>query len=228
MITTRRHCIPEMLSHQPLFRCLEADHLALLAQGAYEQRMEKNEFLYQKGEEPRGMHLVISGQIKLMLPSTEGVEKVVMMVGPGDSFAEETIFPGRCSPVTAQANKDGIFLVLEKQALRDTMRRAPQLAEQLMARMSEHMYQLIENLETCVQRGSAQRVAHFLSQRAPEQAISFDLELDMNKSTIASQLNLAPETFSRVLGRLSRDGLIEIKGRNITLRNLTTLRSFAG
>ncbi len=228
MITTKRHCIPEMLSHQSLFRCLDADQLALLAQGALEQRMDKNEFLYQKGEDPRGMHLVISGQVKLMLPSTEGVEKVVMMVGPGDTFGEETIFHGRGSPVTAQANKDSILLVLEKQALRDTMRSSPSVAEMMMARMGEHLHQLIENLETCVQRSSAQRVAHFLSQRAPEQAVSYDLELDMNKSTIASQLNLAPETFSRVLNRLSRDGLIAIKGRNITLRNLTTLRSFAG
>mgnify|MGYP000971030244 CR=1 FL=1 len=228
MNTTKRHCIPEMLSHQSLFRGLDADHLALLAQGAVEQRLDKNEFLYQKGEAPRGMHLVISGQIKLMLPSTEGVEKVVMMVGPGDTFGEETIFHVRGAPVTAQANKDSLLIVLEKQALLETMRADASLAEMLMARMGEHVHQLIENLETCVQRSSAQRVAHFLSQRAPEQAISYDLELDMNKSTIASQLNLAPETFSRVLNRLSRDGLIAIKGRNITLRNLTTLRSFAG
>lgn len=228
MNSTQRHCIPEMLSHQSLFRCLDADQLVLLAQGAQEQRLDKNEFLHQKGETPRGMHLVIAGQIKLMLPSTEGVEKVVMMVGPGDSFGEETIFHGRGSPVTAQANKDTLLIMLEKQALRNTMRSSAVLAEMLLARMGEHVHQLIENLETCVQRSSTQRVAHFLSQRAPEQAISYDLELDMNKSTIASQLNLAPETFSRVLNRLSRDGLIAIKGRNITLRNLTTLRSFAG
>ena len=50
----------------------------------------------------------------------------------------------------------------------------------------------------------------------------------MNKSSIASQLNLAPETFSRVLGRLSRDGLIDMKGRTITLNDLDSLRSFAG
>lgn len=228
MIMARRHCIPEMLSHQALFRCLGADELALLARGANEQRVNRNEFLYQKGADPGGMHLVIAGQIKLMLPSTEGVEKIVTMAGPGDTFAEETLFPGCGSPVTAQANKDSIVLVLEKQSLRNTMRANPRLAEILMERMGDHYRQLIENLETCSQRGSAQRVAHFLSQLAPEQAISHKLELDMNKSTIASQLNLAPETFSRVLGRLSRDGLIDIKGRNITLHDLNSLRAFAG
>ena len=150
------------------------------------------------------------------------------MAGPGDTFAEEAVFPDRHSPLAAQANKDSILLVLDKHAMQETMRLNRTLAEALLARMGERMCQLIENLETCVQRSSAQRVAYFLSQRAPEQAISYDLELDVNKSTIASQLNLAPETFSRVLSRLSREGLIDMKGRNITLRNLISLRSFAG
>lgn len=228
MVMARRHCIPEMLSHQALFRCLDGDELALLAHGAHEHRIGRHEFLYQKGEVPQGVHLVISGQIKLALPSAAGVEKIVLMAGPGDTFGEEAVFPGRQSPVAAQANKDSILLVLDKQALQGTMRLNRRLADALMARMGEHMCQLIENLETCVQRSSAQRVAHFLSQQAPERAISYDLELDMSKSTIASQLNLAPETFSRVLSRLSKDGLIDMKGRYITLRNLRSLRSFAG
>jgi CRP-like cAMP-binding protein len=228
MTMAKRHCIPEMLSHQALFRCLEVDELERLARGAHEQRIGRNEFLYQKGEIPQGLHLVISGQVKLALPSAEGVEKIVLMAGPGDTFAEEAVFPERHSPVAAQANKDSILLVLDRHSLRAAMRSTPDLVDGLMSRMAERMCQLIENLETCVQRSSAQRVAHFLSQRAPEQAISFDLELDVNKSTIASQLNLAPETFSRVLSRLSRDGLIDMKGRCITLRNLSSLRSFAG
>lgn len=228
MIMTRRHCIPEMLSHQALFRCLDGEALALLAQGAQEHRIGKYEFLYQKGEVPQGMHLVIAGQIKLTLPSAEGVEKIVLMAGPGETFGEESIFPGRHSPLAAQANKDSILLVLDKHSMRETMRTNQRLAEALIARMGERMCQLIENLETCVQRSSAQRVAFFLSQRAPDQAVSYDLELDVNKSTIASQLNLAPETFSRVLNRLTREGLIDMKGRCITLRNLSSLRSFAG
>jgi CRP-like cAMP-binding protein len=228
MVTARRHCIPEMLSHQALFRCLDGDELTLLAHGTVEHRVGRHDFLYQKGEVPHGMHLVISGQIKLTLTSAEGVEKIVLMAGPGETFGEEAVFPGRHSPVTAQANKDSLLLVLDKHAMQATMRINQGLAAALMASMGERMCQLIENLETCVQRSSAQRVAYFLSQRAPEQAISFDLELDVNKSTIASQLNLAPETFSRVLSRLSREGLIDMKGRYITLRNLTSLRSFAG
>jgi CRP-like cAMP-binding protein len=228
MATTRQHFIPEMLAHQPVFRGLNGEELACLAQGAYEHPLSKNEFLYQKGESLPGVHLVITGQIKLALTNPSGLEAIVHIACPGETFGEETVFPGRLSPVTAQANKDSLLLVLQKQALRETMCLNQGFADTLMARMGERMCQLIENLETCVQRNSVQRVAHFLSQQAPQQAISYDVELDVNKSTIASQLNLAPETFSRVLNRLSREGLIDLKGRCITLRNLDSLRSCAG
>ena len=228
MATARQHFIPEMLAHQTAFRGLNDYEIGCLAEGAYEQSINRHEFLYQKGDVPQGIHLVITGQIKLALTSPAGVETIVHMASPGETFGEETAFTGRSSPVHAQANKDSLLLVLRQQALRETMRLNPAFADRLMARMGERMCQLIESLETCVQRNSAQRVAHFLSQRAPKQAISYDVELDVNKSIIASQLNLAPETFSRVLSRLSREGLIDLKGRCITLRNLDSLRAFAG
>ena len=228
MIMETRHFIPEILSHQALFRGLDGNELAKLARGTYEYRIGKNEMLFHKGEIPHGVHLVITGQVKLTLPSSAGVEKIALMIGPGESFAEECVLSRKPSPVGAQANKDSILLVLERQALQETMQRNCALAAAMMARMGERMCRLIENMETCVQRGSAQRVAHFLSQHAPDEAESYDLELDVNKQTIASQLNLAPETFSRVLNKLAKDGLIFIKGRNITLRNLHSLRSFAG
>lgn len=41
-------------------------------------------------------------------------------------------------------------------------------------------------------------------------------------------LNLAPETFSRVLGQLSEAGLIEVKGRNITVLNRDGLIAYPG
>lgn len=228
MILETRHSIPEILSRQPLFRVLSGSELTRLALGTQEYRVSRNEMLFQKGDCQRGMYLVIAGQVKLFLPSQAGAEKIVHMAGPGESFGEEGAFVDRPCGVAAQAIRDSILLHMDKQVLLAAVEASPILARALLCRMSSRMCQLIENMETCVQRNSAQRVVHFLSQQAPEGVDSFDLELDANKQTIASQLNLAPETFSRVLGRLSRDGHIEVKGRCITVRNLGHLRRYAG
>jgi Mn-dependent DtxR family transcriptional regulator len=44
------------------------------------------------------------------------------------------------------------------------------------------------------------------------------------KATLASRLSVRPETFSRILKQLTRDGLIEVQGKTITILNLEALR----
>jgi CRP-like cAMP-binding protein len=228
MMLETRHSIPEILSRQKLFRSLDALELGRLAKGTYEYRVSKNEALFQKGDIPRGMHLVIAGQIKLFLPAANGAEMIVHLAGAGDTFGEEAVLPQKPCPVAAEANRDTLLMVIDKQALIQAMQHNCDFSNALMARMCERMCSLIENMETCVQLNSAQRVVQYLTQHVPIEADSFDLELDSNKQTIASQLNLAPETFSRVLNRLSKDGYIHVKGRNIRLQNLNLLRNYAG
>ncbi len=226
MMLETRHSIPEILSRQRLFRGLDATELARLARGTYEYRISKNETLFQKGDNPKGIHLVIAGQIKLFLPAANGAEMIVNMAGAGDVFGEEAVLSHKPCPLAAQANRDTLLMVIEKQVLIEAMKHNCNFSNMMMAHLCERFCALVESMETCVQRSSAQRVVHYLTQHAPIEAESFDLELDANKQTIASQLNLAPETFSRVLNRLSKDGYIHVKGRNITLRNLNSLRNF--
>lgn len=228
MILETRHSIPEILSRQPPFRVLNGAELGILATGTQEFRVAKHEVLFQKGDCTRGMYLVITGQVKLYLPSQGGSEKIVHMASAGESFGEEGAFIDRHCPVSAQATRDSILLHLDHGVLLRAVERSPILARALLTRLANRMCQLIENMETCVQRNSAQRVVHFLTQNMPTGVDSFAVELEANKQTIASQLNLAPETFSRVLSRLSRDGYIRVNGRNITVVTVRELRDYAG
>lgn len=84
-------------------------------------------------------------------------------------------------------------------------------------------------METCTLRTSTQRVICFLTNLAPPgQPARYEIVLPASKQTIASQLNLAPETFSRVLGHLAGAGLIQVKGRTISVLDTARLRSFTG
>jgi CRP-like cAMP-binding protein len=43
---------------------------------------------------------------------------------------------------------------------------------------------------------------------------------------IASNLNITPETFSRILHNLSDAGLIEVKGKDVCIRDIAKLRAY--
>jgi CRP-like cAMP-binding protein len=229
MIQETRHAITEILSRQPLFRGLDEGEIAMLSNGAREYRVRKQEIIFQKGDIPEGMHVVIMGQIKLALPSPQGGEKVVHMAGPGATFGEAVVFLDKPYPVNAQATQESLVLMVSKASLLDALDGSPSFARKMLASLSMRLHELIDDMETCTLRTSMQRVICFLSHMAPDNiAPNYSIQLDTSKQTIASQLNLAPETFSRVLGQLSEAGVISVKGRTIDILDRTRMLSFPG
>jgi CRP-like cAMP-binding protein len=229
LIQETRHPIRDILARQPLFRGLNDADIAPIAAGTQEFRVQRNEFLFQKGDQAEGMHIVIMGQVKLSLPSAQGNEKVVHMAGPGNSFGEAVVFLDRPYPVTALATLDSIVLMVKKQVLLEAIDRSPLFCRKMLASLSMRLHELIDDMETCTMRSSMQRVICYLSHLAPCDAdVDYTVALGTSKQTIASQLNLAPETFSRALSQLSEAGLIQVKGRNISVLNRDKLLAFSG
>lgn len=227
MIQETRHPIREILARQPLFRNLNESELAIIAGGTREYRIRRNEVVFQKGDQPDGMHIVIMGQVKLSIPSAQGAEKVVHMAGPGHTFGEAVIFLDKPYPVSAIATQDSIVMLVAKNTLEDALAESPMLARKMLASLSLRLHELIDDMETCTLRTSMQRVVCFLSQQVPPDVVeNFTIQLANSKQTIASQLNLAPETFSRVLSQLSEAGLIAVNGRAITVTSRDKLAKF--
>jgi CRP-like cAMP-binding protein len=228
LILETRHSIAEILSRQPLFRGLSEGELAQISAGCREFRAKKNELIFHKGDPAEGMHVVVMGQVKLSLPSAQGMEKVVHMCGPGSTFGEAVAFLEKPYPVTAQATSESLLLLVSKRVLLEAMDGNPMLCRKMMASLSSRLHELLADMETCMLRGSAQRVVCFLVQAAPAgNQTSYEINLPTSKQTVASQLNLAPETLSRVLGQLSDAGLIRVKGRSITILDREKLAGYS-
>lgn len=216
----------QILARIEPFDRLDTAALGRLAHGVRSLRVSRGEMLMHRGTEPGGMYLVLEGEIKLFLISSAGAEKVVRLAGPADTFCEENIFSDSCQSLAAQATRNSIVLHIQRGALQAAMAAQPAFAMALMARLSERMRELVDGMEQCTQRSSTQRVAHYLVQHAGSD--DSEVHLPCDKQTIASQLNLTPETFSRVLNRLRRDGFIVPRGRRaITLTNRLQLERIA-
>lgn len=200
----------------PLFSMVEPEHVESLATQIREIRLAKGEILFQKGDTPHGFYLVKEGQINLAFPSEHGSERVLEVIRQGETFGEALLFLNKPYPIFAQAMADTVLLDIPSHAVEELLKIDIRLAHKMLAGISIRLHQLVSNLEACSMRSSAQRVACMLQHLAPEKgAQSYDIDLPAAKHTLASQLNLTPETFSRVLHVLTEAGLIEVSGRHI-------------
>jgi CRP-like cAMP-binding protein len=219
----------EVLARLPLFCELNAEEVATLMPGVREYRVRAHEVIFNKGDALDGIYVVVTGQVKLFLPTPQGTEKVVGTMNAGGSFAEAVVFLDIPSPVSAEALQDGVLLVAGKDALLTVLDRDPRFARKMLASLSMKLHQLMSDMETCTLMSSVQRVVCYLSHQTPEEGLpAYEVRLDTSKQTLASRLSLAPETFSRALHHLVKSGLIEVQGRTIRVKDAHRLRAYQG
>ncbi len=223
------HELLDALTRVPLFQSLSEAELQALAADLREIRLEKGRFLFHKGDTPNGFFIVLSGQVKLLVSSPGGDEKVVEIVGPRGSFGEAVMFLGQPYPVSAMALLDTHCLQIRREKVDELLVTDPAFARRMLAGLSLRLRSLIHDVESYSIRSGAQRVIGYLIQLCPDdEADRVEITLPTTKFIIASRLNLTPETLSRVFHDLSESGLIEVKGRRIAIPSLQELREFMG
>ena len=213
------------LQRLPLFKLLSTEETHALASQVRELRLAKGGILFNKGDVPHGFYVLLEGRVQLAFPSEEGTERVLEVVKPGESFGEALMFLDKPYPIYAQATQDSALLDVPGETMLGLLEKDCRLARKMLAGISMRLHELIGNLESRSMRSSTRRVACMLQHRAPDQSLNrYEIELPAAKQTMASQLNLTPETFSRVLHVLSEAGLIEVAGRVIKVLDAEGLR----
>lgn len=221
--------IRALLRHQPMFQALSDAQLEALAPHAAQVRGRKGEVLFRKGDPCDGMYLVVFGRVKLSMYSSQGTEKVLEIIPPGQSFAEAVMFLGYPCPVTAQLLEDALLLKVSAPAVFAAIEHDADFARKLLAGMAMRLHGLVRDVERYSVESASQRVCgYLLRDLAGEEGGEDVISLPVNKNLIASRLSLSPETFSRVLHRLSAAGMIRVSGRAITVLDAARLRDFAG
>lgn len=214
--------LDDVLPRLPLFSGLTEEQLAVIRAGSSITRLRKGEILFHQDDPVRGFFYVLRGQMQLSVSTAEGAEKVVEIVTTMESFGEAVVFDGIRYPVTATALVDTELLGVSSSAVLDLLDRDPSFARRLLANMAIRLRRLIRDVEAYSLRSSIQRVVGFLlAEAAGERAVT----LPTRKHVLASRLNIAPETLSRVLRDLSTDGLISVQGRKITLHDVARLEA---
>jgi CRP/FNR family transcriptional regulator, dissimilatory nitrate respiration regulator len=225
---TRPIRIEKFLVNLPLFRQLDSDEIGRIAQGATEIDAARGTMLFRRGDPCHGFHVVIYGQVKLALQTQQGDEKVIEIMGPGQSFGEAVMFLDKPYMVCAQTLGDSKLLHVSKDIVFSELEREPRFARRMLAGLSLRLHHLISDLEAMSLRSGIQRVIACLLRDLPQDSEggAEKITLPAPKGVLASQLGLTQEHFSRLLRQLSEAGLIEVHNREINIPDVEKLRAY--
>ena len=222
--------VPRYLSVLPLFNDLKPEELRQVAAGSTLSRLTSGDMVFRVGDACESFHVVVTGQVKLFVISPTGQEKVVELMGAGQSFAEAIMFTDRTYFLSAQALTDTLLLSVGKQAVIAEIARDHRFALRMLAGLSRRMHGLVHDVQAYALHSGLQRVIGYLLR---DQVVDGcdggavrTVSLPVSKATVASRLSITPEYFSRLLHELEAQGLIAIDRRDIRILDAKRLSTY--
>jgi len=219
--------IIQLLPRFHLFSALDSEQLTYVANETQHLAVPRSGIVFNRGDTAHSLFMLISGQVKLAVNSPQGTEKVIGIIGPGESFGEAIIFLDQASfPIYAQATTDSQLLLIPKQVIFNLLERDMTVSRKMLAGLSVRNRQLVQDIESVALLTSTQRLIGYLLQISAGSNVTGRVTLPASKTMIASLLNLTPETLSRTMLKLQQQGLIEVNGKEITIIDLPGLREY--
>lgn len=217
----------ETVSGSILFKDLPDHYLDAILKIGVEKEVLRGGLIFSEGEPGDGIYIVISGQVKVFKLSMEGKEKILHMFGPGEPFGEVPVFSGKVYPAAAEATRNSRLLFIPRSKFIELITADPGLALNMLAVLSRRLRGFTTQIENLALKEVPNRLAGYLILMAGEQQNPEMVELHISKGQLASFLGTIPETLSRILKKMTDQGLIEVEGRKIRLTDYDGLTRLA-
>ncbi len=217
----------ELIAGIPLFRGLTKDQLSELADIVIDQTFQRGQTIFNEGEDATGLYIVVSGRIKVFKLSADGKEQILHIFGAGEPFGEVPMFMGGRFPANSETLEKSRIFFFPRKAFVDLIRREPSLAMNMLAALSRLLRQLTRLIEDLSLKEVPGRLAAYLLLLSEREGGSTDVELDISKGQLASLIGTIPETLSRMLAKMSGQGLIRVQGRQISILDREAIEDLA-
>ncbi len=218
----------ETIRNNALFSSLPEEQLQSLIKQSHCLKLKQNESIFIQSDPAEHFYWLASGMVRLYRMAPNGDEKVIEIIKPGEAFAEAIMFMGKQQaqfPVCAQMISKGEVWCFNNRQFLELLSQSVDSCFLMMANMSRRLHQHVKEIDRLTLQTASERLINYLLQslsELPEGQTA--LKLQISKQMLAAQLSIKPETLSRTLGSLSKEGLINSKGSNIEICDAVALR----
>lgn len=182
-----------------------------------EKEFSRGENIFTEGEEPSGFFVITKGRVKVFKLSLDGKEQILHIVGAKELLGAVSAFAGSPYPAHADAMESTKAFFLPRKKFLELIKKEPSVVMNMMANLSmrlQHFTKMIEDLSLKEVPG---RLAAYLLYLCNRTGCGDTIEIDISKGQLASLLGTIPETLSRILRKMSKKGILEVRGRNVRL-----------
>jgi len=209
--------LTEQISSISLFTGLPSDQIEALAKITVENSYMKGECIFSEDEQANGFYAVNNGRVKIYKISSEGREQILHIFGAGEVFGEVPVFAGKKFPASANAMEKSRILFFPRESLISLIKKNPSIALNMIAVLSLRLRRFTSMIDDLSLKEVPGRLAKHLIYLSGQRQSARELELNITKGQLASLLGTIPETLSRILTKMTEQGLIKTEGKRISI-----------
>ncbi|MCX7878764.1 MAG: Crp/Fnr family transcriptional regulator [Ignavibacteria bacterium] len=231
----------EVIKRIPLFSGLEEGMVNKISEFCRLRIFNKGDIIFFESEPYRGFYAVVSGLVKVYKISRDGREHIIHIIAPFNTFAEVPLLENLDKitdddfryPACSMAIEDNTKVVLvPANEFRDILKNDLNISLRMLSGLAKRLRHLNHHIEELTLKDVTKRTAAFLisvyeNTSSNSKLKGSTISLSVNRSDMAAYLGTAIETLSRTLSRLQAEGIIEVTGKKIFIKNAYKLKEIS-
>lgn len=186
-------------------------------------RLRSGTTVFRQGDPGGSIYVIRAGKVRVVKESN-GRQRVVITLGPGDFFGEMAVVTGGPRSATAEVIEDAELLKIPAGKLQDMVAGSAEIAIRLIRHLAERLEHANQLIDVLVEDDMAARV--ILALQEALQAAKGSAAPDITDEDLALKLGVGKTKVRAVLRRLTRVGLIEVSGGFVLVRDAARLGDF--
>ena len=210
---------PLLLRNVPLFSLLPRVQLLLLASLLSRKPYPRNSTVVAAGDPADALYIVISGRLKVVMSDNERREAILAILNRGDFFGEIGLIdqaPRSASVVTLESCE---LLTMTRTDFMKGLQKNFNLAMNVIGGLVKRLREADQKIGSLALMDVCGRVARLLMEMAETVDGQRVVTKKLPKKQIAKMIGASREMVSRVMKEMETSGHIEVRARQIVLRD---------
>ncbi len=213
--------LKKIISEFPIFSSLDEPNLNRLAENAVLSDIPKKAIYFSEAKFLDGMHVLLSGKVKLFKLAEDGKEQTIFVFGPGEPFCLCSTFSDGKMPANLSALEDSKVLFISPSKFQTLIQEDPTILLNIMSVMAKRLKDAMVMIDSLSLKQVPSRLAAYFLSKNEEGW----LKLDISYRELSKIIGVTPEALSRTLKKMSKEKLIEVDGTNVRVINTEQLKA---
>jgi CRP/FNR family transcriptional regulator, cyclic AMP receptor protein len=184
----------------------------------------KGATLFVEGQASRGLFILCSGHVKLSTSSADGKTLIVRISEPGDLLGLPATISGRAYEVTAEVIEPTQANFISRTDFLNFLREHGEAALRAAQELSETYHAAFSEIRTIgLSHSAREKLARFVLDWCAQHPVTghgvVKFNLTLTHEEIAQMIGASRETVTRLFADFKREGLLQIKGSSVTIKD---------